>query len=132
MKGVIISEGPSEVKELSNPKRDEFLPEQVTTDANLAIIIEEDEEEEVTDLTLRNRKKNTERKIVEVITPVEKKKSEASGYVVHASQTAKEYFDKIKRVGNIFMKDVSKGEMDAIKQLHRLYKRSDMKGRESR
>ena len=37
-KGKKVLEGPSEVKELSNPKMDEFLPEQVTTDANLAII----------------------------------------------------------------------------------------------
>ena len=80
---------------------------------------------------MRNRKKNTESKIIEVITPVEKKNSEASGYVVHASQTEKEYFDKIKRAGNIFMKDVSKGEMVAIKQLHRLDKRTDRKGRKA-
>ena len=39
-----VLEGPSEVKELSNPKMDEFLPAQVTTDANIAIIIEEEEE----------------------------------------------------------------------------------------
>ena len=78
---------------------------------------------------MRNRKKNNERKIIEVITPVEKKNSEASGYVVHASQTEKEYFDKIKRVGNIFIKDVSKGEMAAIKQLLRLDKRTDRIGR---
>ena len=118
-KGKKVLEGPSEVNELSNPKIDEFFPEQVTSDVNLAIIIEEDEEEEekeeVTDLILRDRKKNTESKVIEVITPVKKKNSEASEYVVHASQTEKEYFDKIKRAGNIFMKDVSKGEMVAIK-----------------
>ena len=83
------------------------------------------------DLTLRNRKKNTESKIVEVMTLVEKKKSEESGYVVHASQIEKEYFDKIKRAVNIFMKDVSKGEMAAIKQLHKLDKRSNRKGRKA-
>ena len=42
-------------------------------------------------------KKNTESKIIEVITPVEKKKSEISEHVVRASKTEKEYFEKIKR-----------------------------------
>ena len=78
---------------------------------------------------MRDRKKNTESKVIEVITPVEKKNSEASECVVHASQTEKEYFDKIKRARNIFMKNVSKGEKAAIKQLHRLDKRYDRKGR---
>ena len=71
-KGKKVIEGAPEVKELSNPKAAEFLSEKVTTDANLALTIEE-EEEEVTELTLRNRKKNAESKIIEVITPVERK-----------------------------------------------------------
>ena len=60
-----------------------------------------------------------------------RKNSKASGYIIQASQAEKEYFDKIKRAGNIFKKAVSKGEMAAIKQLHRLDKGSDRKGREA-
>ena len=71
-KGKKVIEGPPEVKEMSNPKAAEFFSEQVTTDANLALTIEE-EEEEVTELTLRKKKKKAESKVVEVINPVEKK-----------------------------------------------------------
>ena len=80
-------------------------------------------------LTLRDKKKDTDSRDIEVIVPVEKKISEASGYIVSASQAEKEYFDKIKNVGNIFTKDMSKEEMAAIKQLHRIDKKTDRKGR---
>ena len=82
-------------------------------------------------MTLRKKKKKTESKVVEVMNPVERKNSKASGYIIQASQTEKEYFDKIKRARNIFKKGVSKGEMDAIKQLHRCDKGYDRKGREA-
>ena len=87
-KGKKVIEGPPEVKEVSNPKMAEFFSEQVTTDANLALTIEE-EEEEVTELTLRKKKKKAESKVVEVINPVERKNSKASGYIVQASQALK-------------------------------------------
>ena len=118
------------MKEMSNPKAAEFFSEQVTTDANLALMNEE-EEEEFTELTLRKKKKKAESKIVEVINPVEKKNSKASGYIIQSSQAEKDYFDKIKRVGNIFKKAMSKSEMAATKQLQRLDKGSDRKGREA-
>ena len=127
-KGKKVIEGPPEVKEVSNPKMAEFFSEQVTTDANLALTIEE--EEEVIKLTLRKKKKKDESKVVKVINPVERKNSKASGYIIQASQAEKEYFDKIKRAGNIFKKVVSKREMAEIRQLHRLDKGSDRKGRE--
>ena len=100
---------------MSNPKADDSFSEQVTTDANLAPINEE-EEEEVTELTLRKKKKKkAESKTVDVINPVERENSKASGYIIQASQAEKEYFDKIKRAGNIFKKPVSKREMAATK-----------------
>ena len=76
---------------------------------------EEEEDKEVTELTLRKKKKNTESTIVDVTNPVERKNSKASGYIIQASQAEKEYFDKIKRAGNIFKKDVSKEEMATTK-----------------
>ena len=83
-KGKKVIEGPPEVKEMSNPKAAEFFSEQVTTGANLALINEE-EEEEVTEMTLRKKKKKAESTIVEVINPVERKNSKASGYIIQAS-----------------------------------------------
>ena len=102
---------------------DEFIPKQVTTDANLALIIEEEEEEEeeeVIDLNLRNRKKNTESKIIEVITPVEKKNIAASGYVVHASQTeieSLEYFVNLAAFENSVRERVCNSFIRLIKLL---------------
>ena len=126
-----IIEGPPEVNEISNPKADESFSEQVTVDAKMALINEEEEEEkEVTELTLRKKKKNAEVKIVDVINLVERKNSKASGYIIQASQAEKEYFDKINRAGNIFKKAVSKRGMAATKRLHRLDKGCERKGRE--
>ena len=122
-KGKKIIEGPPEVKERSTPKADESFSEQVTADVKLALINEEEEEDkEFTELTLRKKKKNTESKTIDVTNPVDRNNSKASGYIIQASQDEKEYFDTIKRAGNIFKKDVSKGGMATTKQLHRLEK----------
>ena len=123
-KGKNIIEGPPKVKERSTPKADKSFSEQVTVDVKLALINEEEEEEEkeFTELTLRKKKENTESKTVDVSNPVERKNSKASGYIIQASQVEKEYFDKIKRDGNIFKKTVSKRGMATTKQLHRLEK----------
>ena len=111
------------MKERSTLKADESFSEKVTADAKLVLINEEEEKDkEVTELTLRKKKKNTESTIVDVANPVERKNSKASGYIIQASQDEKEYFDIIKRAGNIFKKAVSKEEMAIIKQLHRLEK----------
>ena len=129
-KGKEILEGPSEVKQLTDQCAAEILSEQITNDANLAYSFEdEEEEEEITKLTLRESKKNSDNRNIEVITPVEEQISEASGYGVFVSQAKKEYFDKIKNAGKIFMKAVSKEAMDAIKQLHRIDKKTDRKVR---
>ena len=113
--GKKIIEGPPKVKEMSTPKADESFSEQVTTDAKLALINEEEEEKEVTEMTLRKKKKNAESKTVDVRNIVERKNSKASGYIIQASQAEKEYFDKIKRAGNILNKAMSKKEMTATK-----------------
>ena len=129
-KGKKILEGPSEAKQQTDQCAFGILSEQITNDANLAYSFEdEEEEEEITVLTLRDRKKDTDIRGIEVITPVEKKILETSGYIVSASQAEKEYFDKIKNAGNIFTKDVSKEAMAAIKQLHRIDKKTDRKVR---
>ena len=129
-KGKKILEGPSEAKQQTDQCAARILSEQITNDANLAYSFEdEEEEEEITVLTLRDRKKDADSRNIEVIIPVEKKISEASGYIVSASQAEKEYFDKIKNAGNIFTKDVSKEAMAAIKQLHRIDKKTDRKER---
>ena len=78
---------------------------------------------------MREYKKNADCRNIEVIIPVDKQISKAYGYVVFASQVDKEYFDKIKNVGNIFMKDVSKKAMVTIKQLHKIDKKTDEKVR---
>ena len=87
-KGKKILEGPSEIKQKSDQCAAGILSEQVSTDLNLGYLIEE-EEEEVTMLTLRNKKKDTDSKEIEAIIPVEKKVLETSGYTVLASQAEK-------------------------------------------
>ena len=129
-KGKKILEGPSEVKQQPDQCAFGILSEQVTTDHNRVCSFEnEEEEEEITMLTLRDKKKDADNRDIEVITPAEKKFLETSGYIVSASQAEKEYIDKIKKAGNIFTRDVSKEEMATIKQLHRTDKKTDKRVR---
>ena len=129
-KGKKILEGPSEVKQQPDQCAAGILSEQVTTDPNLAHSFEdEEEEEEFTMLTLRDKKKDADSRGIKVITPAKKKFLETSGYIVSASKAEKEYIDRIKKAGNIFTKDVSKEEMAEIKQLHRGDKKTNKRGR---
>ena len=127
-KGKKILEGPSAIKQQSDQCTVGILSEQVTTDPNLGYSTEE-EEEEVTMLTLRNKRKDADSKDIEAIIPAEKKISETSGYIVLASQAEKEYIEKIKKAGNIFTKDISEGKMVAIRQLHKTDYKTDRRAR---
>ena len=123
-KGKKILECPSKVKHQPDQCVFRILSEQVTTDPNLAYSFEnEEEEEEITMLTLRDEKKDADNRDIEVITPTKKKFLETSGYIVSTSQAEKEYIDRIKNAGNIFTRDVSKEEMAAVKQLRRAVKK---------
>ena len=84
-KGKKILEGSSEIKMQSDQCAAGILSEQVTTDPNLGYSTEE----EVTMLTLRNKRKDADSKDIEVIIPAKKKISETSGYIVLASQAEK-------------------------------------------
>ena len=113
---------------MSNLKASEFFSEQVTTDVNLTLTIEE---EEVTELTLRKKKKKAQSKVFEVINSVERKNTKASGYIVQASQVDKEYFDKIKRLG-IYSRKLCLKEKCLQSNNFTDYKGSDRIGRGSR
>ena len=72
-KGKKVLEGPSEAKQLTDQCATEILSEQITNDANLAYSFEDEEaEEEITELTLRESKKNADCRNIEVIIPVDK------------------------------------------------------------
>ena len=125
-KGKKILEGSSEVKQQPDQCAAGIISEQVTTDFNLAYSFEDEEEEEdFSMLTLRDKKKDADSRGINVITPAKKKFLETSGYIALASKVEKEYIDRIKKAGNIFTRDVSKEEMAEIKQLHRIDQKTD-------
>ena len=79
-KGKKILEGPSELNQQSDQCTAGLLSEQITTDPNPGYLFEDEkeEEEEITMLTLRNKKKNADSKDIEAIAPAEKKILETS------------------------------------------------------
>ena len=132
-KGKKILEGPSKLNQQSDQCTAGLLSEQITTDPNPGYLFEDEkeEDEEITMLTLRNKKKNADTKDIEAIAPAEKKILETSEYIVLASQAEQEYINKIKKAGNIFTRDVSKEEMATRRQLHRTDDKTDRRIRRS-
>ena len=113
-KGKKVLEGPPEVKEQSSSRVDVQTIESsgnVTFDTKLVLSDEEKEDKEVAELVLRKKKTNSQSKIVVVTNPDKRQPTKESEYNFRASQAEKEYFNRLKRAGNIFKKDVSKGRM---------------------
>ena len=76
---------------------------------------EEKEDKVVTDLILEKKKEIFESKMIDDINPGKRQITIVSEYIFQAAKAEKEYFNRIKKAGNIFIKNVSKGGVTTMK-----------------
>ena len=126
-KGKKVLKGPPEVKEKSLSKADEPSAK-VTTVTKLVSANEEKKDKIVTGIILRKKKEISESKMVDATNPGKRQSTKVSEYIFQASKAEKEYFNRIKKAGNIFTKNVSKGGVTTMKDHQKVGKGFKRKG----